>query len=514
MRRLLSVSKISLLTLSLVFIVAQISLAATNQSIFEYMNLGTDDNLENFSLDDIEFDSNTPNAYLAISKFYLKDGEDLALSNISYDFAVSKSDAKAVILNNGVLPDTDQAFSERMRVRYKAILADIYQIQKQKVTVFAREVFMNNSDSDSPYDLLLDLTEIEDIIFKTNSQILLDGTSNTQSLSKATDFISQAPVQAQSVSSAVPTQPQDPETFDPNQPQDPETLEPTLETTAPTLTPTIPSPNSAECEIDPQLSEQLDQFDNQQQTTSSNTPQPPNQSNSQNPTQNDTPPESPDTNQADNTGQNSGVSSQNSMKFSDYPNLELECGDDQIFCLKKEEVMGRWGLVIPSERECIKCQLDLITEYLKDLLAKNLMPKKVTGNIGEFPYCKNELSKGFLSFNFSIFSKPLRPADPTTEITNSEIKDVLPVQAPKEQIVQAPKTELPQDPEQARIQEAIDKANREFALFQSQISDLTQGYDDLIERIGLFNKNLQSITTGFNSIRDSITSITTKPACQ
>jgi hypothetical protein len=185
-----------------------------------------------------------------------------------------------------------------------------------------------------------------------------------------------------------------------------------------------------------------------------------------------------------------------------------------MFCLKQENVMGRWGLVIPEDRNCIACKVSQIKAGMSQVLAVNLVPKKVTGNFGEFPYCKEELKKSLILFDFRILSRPMRADDPTTEVTQANVSDILPSISPLETSTIPTRNILERDEEASNLEQAIQAANVESDRFTDEINDLKQGYTDILSRIDLFNRHMKTISTGIKSLRDNANELTKKKKCE
>ena len=363
---------------------------------------------------------------------------------------------------------------------------------------------MNNETSDSPFDLIQDLTDLEKILFNSQSEVLLDGMFESQKLSGLPMGFSNVqpsgstPDNNQEESS----QGGDNNDQDPNEGQTPDTQSGDIDL--------IPQSQTSECDLDPDLSDQLKELDenkNSNQTGSND------QDREAQPGGDNKPDEKPDE-ERQNTQVTSRDQATSPLPFSDYPTLNNECPEDQMFCLKQENIMGRWGLVIPEDRNCIACKVSQIKAGMSQVLAVNLVPKKVTGNFGEFPYCKEELKKSLILFDFRILSRPMRADDPTTEVTQANVSDILPSISPLETSTIPTRNILERDEEASNLEQAIQAANVESDRFTDEINDLKQGYTDILSRIDLFNRHMKTISTGIKSLRDNANELTKKKKCE
>jgi len=504
MLRPLNVFKV-LLGLFVILIQSNLTLFASNQitdkGVYLYLTAANNDIKD---LTKIDFSESKPDSYLSISKFYLSDAQDLVFESLSNEFVVSEKVIRDVVRNNLQYENLNNS---NVRARYEQASKDIKKIQKQKITTFAREVFMNNETSDSPFDLIKDLEKLEKLLFNFQSEVLLDGMYKSESLSGLPMGFSNV-----SLSSLAPGSDSDTPQLSTDDERDDTGSDVTG--TPPTQAGAIDiiqQPESSECDLDPDLNDQLDQINQNNQDSNEN-----DQDNTSSGGSNNQEPSSPENTDAQD--ENEQVSSQNNsttaLPFSDYPTLNDECPEDQIFCLKQEEIMGRWGLVIPEDKNCIACKVSQIKAGMSQVLAVNLVPKKVTGNFGEFPYCKEELKKSLIIFDFKILSRPMRASDPTTEVTTASVEDILPTRSPAETSTLPTTNILEADPEAQELERAIQAANAEADLFTDEINDLKQGYEDIVDRMNLFNKHMKSISTALKSLRDNANELTTKSTCE
>lgn len=493
----------ALLGLFIIVILSNPVTIAANQvndkAVFQYLDAAKNSDIED--LTNIDFSEDIPNAYLSIAKFYLSDAQDLVFDSLSNEFVVSESVIRDVVLNNKQPKNLNAV---NVRERYRQASKDLKKIQEQKITTYAREVFMNNETSDSPFDLIQDLTDLEKILFNSQSEVLLDGMFESQKLSGLPMGFSNVqpsgstPDNNQEESS----QGGDNNDQDPNEGQTPDTQSGDIDL--------IPQSQTSECDLDPDLSDQLKELDeneNSNQTGSND------QDREAQPGGDNKPDEKPDE-ERQNTQVTSRDQATSPLPFSDYPTLNNECPEDQMFCLKQENIMGRWGLVIPEDRNCIACKVSQIKAGMSQVLAVNLVPKKVTGNFGEFPYCKEELKKSLILFDFRILSRPMRADDPTTEVTQANVSDILPSISPLETSTIPTRNILERDEEASNLEQAIQAANVESDRFTDEINDLKQGYTDILSRIDLFNRHMKTISTGIKSLRDNANELTKKKKCE
>lgn len=511
MRLLQSVPSI-LFGLLIIFFTNQIANAnnqITDQLIFDYINKAQESRIKDVT--QVNLASQNPNVYLSISKFFMSDAERLVYQMLSDEFTISESDVVAVVKSNRQIPNLN---NDNVRARYEQASKDLKTVQKNKIDTFAKEAFMNNSTEDSFFDLIVDLNVLEQVLFNSQSEILLDGMSNTQSLTGLPAGFSNVPTPTN------PT-PQSQEQANPNPGQttppddQAETEQDSQDRTQPTTPSVISQSETSSCDADPELTQQLENIQPPQTDSSSDS----------NPTgsQNTNPQDNQQSNQQpspepDPQATNEPVSSQNNtttpLGFSDYPTMEFECEEDQMFCLSVEEVMGRFGLVIPADQNCLACKVSQIKAAMNQILAVNLLPQKVTGNIGEFPFCKEELKKSLIVFNFKVLSKPLRPTDPTREVREAQITQSLPTPPRQDVISSSTQNILERDIAIEQVQEALQEANQQSAELSDQISDLKFGYNDIIGRMETFNRHMQNLHTAIASLREAATPLLNKSKCE
>ena len=483
----------------------------SDQSVFEYINQSKGSQIKDLTR--IDFSDEQPNPYLSISKFYLKDAPNLVFEALSNEFVVAQDTIRDVVIRN---KRPDKLNVTNVINRFKQASNDVRSIQNQKITTFAREVFMNNELDDSPFDLIADLSKLENILFKTQSEVLLDGMYDSSALTGLPMGFSNVSNQASPIDPETDTeqsQNNEDQSSEPQDNQDPSQIDQND-----TQVEVIQQPESNECEIDPELSNQLDQAASQASLESEPSPTNTEQAGGSNNLTPPIPTENPNSENPQAQDPQEQVSSRNSdtspLPFSDYPTLNNECPADQVFCLKKEEIPGRWGLVIPADRDCVACKIEQIKAGMNQVLAVNLVPKKVTGNFGEFPYCKEELKKSLIVFDFKVLSRPMRAEDPTREIREADISDVLPTSSPQETTTLATDSIIDRDVEAIAVEEALQEANRELDIFTDQINDLKRGYTDILSRLDLFNRHINTISTALRSLRTNALELTKKSKCE
>jgi len=511
MRLLQSVPSI-LFGLLIIFFTNQIANAnnqITDQLIFDYINKAQESRIKDVT--QVNLASQNPNVYLSISKFFMSDAERLVYQMLSDEFTISESDVVAVVKSNKQIPNLN---NDNVRARYEQASKDLKTVQKNKIDTFAKEAFMNNSTEDSFFDLIIDLNDLEQVLFNSQSEILLDGMSIPQNLTGLPAGFSNVPTPSN------PSQTQaDPNPDQPTPPDDQaEAPEDNLDPTLPNTPSVISQSETSSCDADPELTQQLENIQPPAVDTSSGSnPSDSQNTNPQDNPQSNQPPSSPNP-ESDPQATNGPVSSQNNtttpLGFSDYPTMEFECEEDQMFCLSVEEVMGRFGLVIPADQNCLACKVSQIKAAMNQILAVNLLPQKVTGNIGEFPFCKEELKKSLIVFNFKILSKPLRPTDPTREVREAQITQSLPTPPRQDIISSSTQNILERDIAIEQVQEALQEANQQSAELSDQISDLKFGYNDIIGRMETFNRHMQNLHTAIASLREAATPLLNKSKCE
>jgi len=519
MRRLLSVSNLAPIIVGIfIFLGPWTGFLANSISIEQTVALliekATGEDLDDYDLDDIEFTEDKSNVYLTVLNYLSVQKQEVINQKMAREFNIDPQEIQDLV-ELAKLPPKYKFEPAYARARYDQIAAASETLQKQKLEIFAREIFANNDTDDSPFDLIQDLDRIESILFATRSEVMLSGTSQPDKLPSA--GLTTTPL---SSTTPTPTTPRpdsqdQPDQSDPQTPdsQDQPEQEPQVQA------PVSPSPEPNECSTDSNLEDQLNDFE-QSQATNSQT-QGSSTGSDQNP---DSGPSSPPAtggttpntsapggggSQANNSGE---PSAQPATRLMDVPDVnEVACPDDSIFCIVKEEVLGTWGLVIPSNLSCVQCQVDLFNQYMKDLLSNNLLAKKVTGNFAEFPFCKASLKKTVVGIDFAIISKSIRDPYPIKQAT---VASVEPTPPPAEVATKTQSDTAVEDPQKARLQEALDQANKEASEFEKQIKDIQEGYQDIGNRIDTFNTLLVSLKDAFAGLKQATDNLTKKEVCE
>lgn len=505
MRRLLSVSNLAPIIVGMFIFLGPVTGFLANsisieQTVALLIEKATGEDLDDYDLDDIEFTEDKSNVYLTVLNYLSVQKQEVINQKMSREFNINPQEIQDLV-ELGQLPPKYKFDPAYARARYDQIAAAADTLQKQKLEIFAREIFANNDTDDSPFDLIQDLDRIESILFATRSEVMLSGTSQPENLPSA--GLTRTPM-----SSAAPTTRPDssnqPEQSDPQNP-DPQD-QPEQDSQA--QTPVSPSPEPNECSTDSNLEDQLNDFEQSQAARSQSSESNQTSDSQESSTSTDSTP-GPGGSQANNS---SATSSQPATRLMDVPDVnEIACPDDSIFCIVKEEVLGTWGLVIPSNLSCVQCQVDLFNQYMKDLLSNNLLAKKVTGNFAEFPFCKASLKKTVVGIDFAIISKSIRDPYPIKQATVASIEPT----PPPSEVATTPLSDTAVvDAQKARLQEALDQANKEASEFEKQIKDIQSGYQDLGNRIDTFNTLLVSLKDAFAGLKQATDNLTKKEVCE
>ena len=469
--------------------------------MLKFIEKASGDEIEDYKLKNIDFDSDQPNFYLATVNFLINQKQELVEDQMLREFFLNSSEVRKLFNASPKLPERYNAFDLKLiKERYDNILSSIDFLQQQRLATFSKEVFANNDTNDSHFDLIEDLNNIERLLFGVSSEVLLDGTSEIDQMLSAGMGLSRSgspsTETSRSDSSQTPDSPQtDDSDSDPGSPDQQTDNQPRV------------SPEPTECQSDPELEKQLKDFQENQNNDTNNSDQ-----------AEDAPSSTNDENRSSGSNQNRNSNTNNTNQdpvanppSSSLPVLEpfeLECEEGAIFCFKKEEVLGRWGLVLPEIKNCVQCQIETFQGFMNQLLAQNLIPKKVTGNIGELPFCKAALAKSVAGFDFTIISKSIRQPYPVEPMTVEELTEI----APKQDKVLTGDKNVP-DPTEQQLQKSLDRANRESADLERSIYSIQEGYSLIAGRMDLFNQLLDSLINNINALQRAAENLTKKKKC-
>jgi len=471
------------------------------QAMLQNFEKAINKKIHKFELDDIDFDSSAPNIYATILNYLSKQKQELVYDKLRMEFQITPEQTQNLIQNDKLPKDYKGFDKETIISRYNQLITSVEVLQKQKLEIFTKELFANNNTSDSPFDLIDDLTRIEQILFASQSEVLLDGTSQLDKITGLSKrpSLSRSPRPETSPTPPSGSAPEDPDQPQTNQPEGQQAQTPQISSD--------PSPN--ECQADPDLESQINEFEQNRPETSSSTDSPSDTGSD------DSSSGGPRANNTSGGGGSQSSNSNNNRQGNPNSSLppteptEIKCEEGEIFCFVKEEVMGRWGLVMPAFKNCVNCQVKTMQEFMKQLLSQNLAPKKVTGNFGEFPYCKVALKKSVAGIDFTVISKAIRPLPPQPP---APINELIPPD-PSEVVSIKTKVGDIEDVTVARVQEALNKANQETANLQVMISNIQGGYKQIIQRIDLFNQLLNSLVSGVEALQRATDKLTRKEVC-
>jgi hypothetical protein len=500
MRLLLNASKALILSF---FILSQTCLATTfeseNKAVLDAISQQNNKSIYEYGqLDDINLSSANPDMYMHILSMQLGQKDEIIYEQLAQDIGVSTSDIRANFTSGKAL-DSKPAFAsvlkKRLDKRFPEVSANVDMLLKQKLEIFATELFVNDNTDDSGFDLITDLRIIEDLLFGATQPLMLEG------LFADPGAISGFGVQPPSTGRSPDQRASDSEPSSglqqPTQPTQAEVVQgEALE---------VAELDQVVCPIDPDLTQQLRDFNLDQE---SQEPAPESTEESE-----EGPPDSNGTQDSQQEGTPATIG------FDKYPSLDEECPEDQIFCFKKEKIMSTFGIQIPARVNCIECQFKIMSSELKKLLKNSLIPKKVVGNFGELPYCKEAFSGSLLNFSFTILQKPMKLSDPTQVIKDTSAQSAIPQTYNRESLTvtetPAIKQALKEQQEQIEKLELIVKqANQEYSKFTDQLTDMQKLYGTINSRISLFNKSLASLTAAYKSFYSSLEALSKKGKCK
>jgi len=415
---------------------------------------GIDNPEYEFSLSDIfgsDEKSYGQNLYLAMYQKVAIEPQETALNKVAQMKGLSAEEANS-ILNGSIEPliQSHPKISQEDALRWAAQMREIYQNNfdtaslsaEAEAEIMPTEIFANNDTSDSGFDLVADLNDIEKIMFIDVGAVdvmqTYSGGQPYKDTKKPQDIApgpepSIANPQAESnsgsgggaeqISSALTETPKNkapkakigPKPF--GTLYTPEADKSALETSEAQV-----AVDNA-CPSDPALDSAIEEYD-QTHETSEPTLSSGNTTNSNGSTG------SKDNGSSNGTTGNTGNGSNNS------PNSESEdifavkdidplpdkiemapagqhqttdlCPDGAFFCIKISTHSAKYNTYYPAD-PCIACHVEKMNEAMKKLNSRNLMPKKLTGNLMEVAKCKKGFSlSNLLNINLITVPMPIR----------------------------------------------------------------------------------------------------------
>jgi hypothetical protein len=375
----------------------------------------------------------------------------------------------------------------------KSLFQSLAFLQNQ---TFALELFTNNNQKDSTFDLVSDLNTIEQKLFGINPPSVFgdmpsSGRSNAQNLSDAgysADFRPEiTPASSSPETSATENAPD------------------SQQNTA----------NALACPIDSGLQAELNQFE-----VAANEPE--------------------STDSADTSSPASGSNTQllNSLAsglpptFKVFPSPDQRCADavktfGNLFCLKIEEVRTTAGLQFLGEQYCVACVIEKISNITAELSAQSLTPSKLTGNFGEPSVCKKAVLSAF-SLNIYFVPKPARSDLPlTAQLEQTSLRNTASSLSPE---IEQPDTAEVLNRASDAIQESLLGVNTAIQDAQTivaaenagrsinsqlgpEIETLTEFSNQLNARLLTFSQNFVTLNEQIQALQDTFISVTQKPAC-
>ena len=99
------------------------------------------------------------------------------------------------------------------------------------------------------------------------------------------------------------------------------------------------------------------------------------------------------------------------------------CPDGALFCVKISTHSAKYGTYTPSD-PCIACHIEKMNEAMKKLNSRNLMPKKMTGNLMEVAKCKKGFSiSNLLNINLITVAMPIKTPEGKEDSFGKNIMD-------------------------------------------------------------------------------------------
>jgi len=408
------------------------------------------------------------NLYLALYQKVAVEPEQSALDKVAQMKGLSAEEAQSV-LNGTIGPliqahpkvSQDQAleWAKQMRQLYQDSVDTASFSAEAEAEVMPTEIFANNDTSDSGFDLVADLNDIEKILFIDVAAVdvmqTYSGGQPSKDTKKPQDIApgpepSLANPQDEQISSPLTSSGDKnaiPKKSTPKSKIGPKPFgtlyAPEADKNAPE-TESVPADQVAidnACPSDPTLDASIEEYD-QTHEASEPTLSSGNKTNSNSSTGS----KNNNGNSGDNNDSNAGNSNANDSSGSGSENIfdvkdidplpaKIEmapagkhqttnlCPDGALFCVKISTHSAKYGTYTPSD-PCIACHVEKMNEAMKKLVSRNLMPKKMTGNLMEVAKCK----KGFklsnlLNINLITVPMPIKTPEGKEDSFGKNIMD-------------------------------------------------------------------------------------------
>jgi hypothetical protein len=298
--------------------------------------------------------------YLKIYEEVNKNPEKNALKKSASTLGMDPKDVQNIVKNGDLSTLTNgkkDTELETIVIRYFAVLKEynkelsIENLRSDlESTIKPREIFIDGDTSNSDFDLIKDLSIIEEILFNEDS-----GTNGYSGIFEMPKFNFEDPEEKEKFNELLRGQGETPSTSPSETKIGPKYEEGEINPLA-----------CFETDTESDLKKSLKKFENEQ-------------------------------NQQKNTknGQNNGESKQ-AIKDNEFPKAEKEedvfkylCPDAAHLCINIDFVLKEAGLAgRKPDDTCIECSIIAINKALDKLLKKPLSTNKLTGNILEMPKCK------------------------------------------------------------------------------------------------------------------------------
>jgi len=485
--------------------------------VIQQINRQAEIRLSRQTFDNLEFKKRRDaNLYLTLyNEYAVRSRENAIRATAAYE-GIKPADVENAIFR-GEIPTsssddqvqlTDKLESIRTSYNFeRAMFRDLTYLQ---MNTLAFEMFANGSRSDSGFDLLKDLDDIEKLLFAERTPSQFDGSINldrsTAKSITSQGFATTPPQQP------ISTQPEDPSAEDNDEDPDQTGTQPG------TPDEDLPSSNLA-CPIDSSLQNAFQNFEDTQLALFDGELNP----------------------SLDATNQSSAISSFSQKAGFSRPNLKAfqptppRCNaggvftDYLVFCLRTEIVRAKARSYFPEQEDCVACEIQKIAKIIDDIHSDSLVPQKITGNIGEPAVCKN-YALSVLTMNISLIPAPARSdleiVPLVQEMTTANVRET--IVTPRDPISTEESILLTVQSAQSGVVTAIadaqatadeitesDDLSRKIAISQSsRIESNSVFVNQLSQRLNGFSQNFSLMLDNISQINESLIRINQKGVCQ